>query len=53
MATVKIIGRKKELALLDRYYHSGKAEFVALYGKSVWERLFLSASASMGSLTST
>ena len=41
MATVKIIGRKKELALLDRYYHSGKAEFVALYGRRRVGKTFL------------
>ena len=29
----QIIGRKKEIGLLTEYYHSGKAEFVAVYGR--------------------
>ena len=29
----QIIGRKKEIELLTEYYHSGKAEFVAVYGR--------------------
>ena len=28
-----IVGRKKELAQIDQYYHSGKAEFIAVYGR--------------------
>ena len=29
----EIIGRKKEIAELKRYYESGRAEFVAVYGR--------------------
>lgn len=29
----QIIGRKKEIKQLTEYYHSGKAEFVAVYGR--------------------
>ena len=29
----QIIGRNKEIELLTEYYHSGKAEFVAVYGR--------------------
>ena len=29
----QIIGRKKEIEQLTAYYHSGKAEFVAVYGR--------------------
>lgn len=39
--TTGIIGRKKELSLLDKYYHSGKAEFVALYGRRRVGKTFL------------
>lgn len=28
-----IVGRKNELAQIDKYYNSGKAEFVAVYGR--------------------
>ncbi len=28
-----IVGRKKELAQIDQYYKSGKAEFIAVYGR--------------------
>lgn len=28
-----IVGRKKELAQIDQYYNSGKAEFIAVYGR--------------------
>ena len=28
----EIIGRKREIAELRRYYESGRAEFVAVYG---------------------
>lgn len=37
----QIIGRKKEIELLTEYYHSGKAEFVAVYGGVVSARLIL------------
>lgn len=36
-----IIGRKKELELLDQYYNSGKAEFIALYGRRRVGKTFL------------
>ena len=36
-----IIGRKKELELLDKYYNSGKAEFIALYGRRRVGKTFL------------
>lgn len=39
--TNTIIGRKKELSLLERYYNSGKAEFVALYGRRRVGKTFL------------
>ena len=29
----KIIGRHSEKALLEKYYNSGKAEFIAMYGR--------------------
>ncbi len=29
----KIIGRREEQTLLERYYNSGRAEFIALYGR--------------------
>ena len=29
----QIIGRKKEIKQLTEYYNSGKAEFVAVYGR--------------------
>ena len=29
----QIIGRKTEMRQLTEYYHSGKAEFVAVYGR--------------------
>ena len=29
----EIIGRKNEIAELKRYYNSGRAEFVAIYGR--------------------
>ena len=28
-----IVGRKKELAQIDQYFNSGKAEFIAVYGR--------------------
>ena len=28
-----IVGRKKELAQIEQYYNSGKAEFIAVYGR--------------------
>ena len=31
MIMCEIIGRKKEIAELKRYYESGRAEFVAVY----------------------
>ncbi len=39
--TENIIGRKKELELLDKYYNSGKAEFIALYGRRRVGKTFL------------
>ena len=33
MIMCEIIGRKKEIAELKRYYESGRAEFVAVYGR--------------------
>lgn len=37
----EIIGRKKEIAELNRYYHSGRAEFVAVYGRRRVGKTFL------------
>lgn len=39
--TNAIIGRKRELEQLDKYYGSGKAEFVALYGRRRVGKTFL------------
>ena len=36
-----IIGRKKEIAELKRYYNSGRAEFVAVYGRRRVGKTFL------------
>ena len=36
-----IVGRKKELAQINQYYNSGKAEFVALYGRRRVGKTFL------------
>ncbi|MGM9868463.1 MAG: ATP-binding protein [Sodaliphilus sp.] len=36
-----IIGRTKEIQALKQYYHSGKAEFVALYGRRRVGKTFL------------
>lgn len=36
-----MIGRKKEIAELNRYYHSGRAEFVAVYGRRRVGKTFL------------
>jgi len=37
----QVIGRKKEIKLLTEYYHSGKAEFVAIYGRRRIGKTFL------------
>ena len=37
----EIIGRKKEIEELKRYYHSGRAEFVAVYGRRRVGKTFL------------
>ena len=37
----KIIGRQKEIALLEKYYNSGKAEFIAMYGRRRVGKTFL------------
>ncbi len=37
----EIIGRKKEIAELKRYYHSSRAEFVAVYGRRRVGKTFL------------
>ena len=39
--TSKIIGRKKELQLINEYYNSGRAEFVAIYGRRRIGKTFL------------
>jgi len=36
-----IVGRKKELTLIDQYYRSGKAEFIAIYGRRRVGKTFL------------
>lgn len=36
-----IIGRKQEISDLNRFYHSGKAEFVAVYGRRRVGKTFL------------
>lgn len=37
----KLIGRKREIELLDNYYHSGRAEFIAVYGRRRVGKTFL------------
>ena len=37
----EMVGRRKELELLEKYYNSGKAEFVALYGRRRVGKTFL------------
>lgn len=37
----KIIGRHQEIALLEQYFHSGKAEFIAMYGRRRIGKTFL------------
>ncbi|MGM9844339.1 MAG: ATP-binding protein, partial [Muribaculaceae bacterium] len=37
----KIIGRKREIELLDSFYHSGRAEFIAVYGRRRVGKTFL------------
>jgi len=37
----RIIGRKKELEALDKYFNSGKAEFIAVYGRRRVGKTFL------------
>ena len=37
----EIIGRKKEIAELKRYYESSRAEFVAVYGRRRVGKTFL------------
>ena len=37
----QVIGRKKEIKLLTEYYHSGRAEFVAVYGRRRIGKTFL------------
>ena len=37
----EIIGRKNEIAELKRYYNSGRAEFVAIYGRRRVGKTFL------------
>ena len=41
MIMCEIIGRKKEIAELKRYYESGRAEFVAVYGRRRVAKTFL------------
>lgn len=36
-----IVGRKKELAQIEQYYNSGKAEFIAVYGRRRVGKTFL------------
>lgn len=36
-----IVGRKKEIAQIDQYYKSGKAEFIAVYGRRRVGKTFL------------
>lgn len=36
-----IIGRKKELSLINQYFNSGKAEFIAVYGRRRVGKTFL------------
>lgn len=36
-----IVGRKKELALIDQYYNSGKSEFIAVYGRRLVGKTYL------------
>lgn len=37
----KIVGRHQELNLLSQYFHSGKAEFIAMYGRRRVGKTFL------------
>ena len=41
MIMCEIIGRKKEIAELKRCYESGRAEFVAVYGRRRVGKTFL------------
>lgn len=45
-----IVGRKKELAQIDQYYNSGKAEFIAVYGRRRVGKTYLFAGISRISL---
>ena len=36
-----IIGRHQEKTLLEQYYNSGKAEFIAMYGRRRQGKTFL------------
>lgn len=41
MMSSKIVGRARELNLFDKFYNSGKAEFVAIYGRRRVGKTFL------------
>lgn len=47
----RIIGRKNELEELERLYHSGKSEFVAVYGRRRVGKTFLIKQALKGRIT--
>lgn len=47
----KIIGRKNELDELERLYHSGRPEFVAVYGRRRVGKTFLIKQALKGRIT--
>jgi AAA+ ATPase superfamily predicted ATPase len=36
-----IVGRKNEIAQIEQYYKSGKAEFIAVYGRRRVGKTFL------------
>ena len=46
-----IIGRKKEIKEIKDLYHSGKAEFVAIYGRRRIGKTFLVDEALKGKIT--
>ena len=37
----KLIGREQEIEALNKYYHSGRSEFIAVYGRRRVGKTFL------------
>ena len=48
---MKIIGRKNEIKTLERLYNSGRAEFVAVYGRRRVGKTFLIGETFKGRIT--